>query len=768
MLYSPYTKLDRKAFVFSMDSGVAVLLLIGVVYILLAIPFPEEGLGSLQTVQLVDDSFALLHSTGYLLRTVDSNAPTDAVQNIYTRSSSLLPNNLSLRVDLKQYTVDMGDCRLNKTFEECFLENEVITVSAGAALPSDKDVFHGRKILMKKQPPGDCNLSYLLLSGSEKASQTKKDFELLFADYQGPIFLQEDGDLNVTFDVSVDPSDQISCDENVAVTLTVSVNEEIRKPIDIMLVMDRSGSMSECAIANGTVIHQSSGSLGGGTRVCVLWWWFWCLLWEYQDWQYLADFDITNNDAFDVFLEWVGGDDGTQLPKMYIEAPDGTTYGFYGGTPDDGCYVSSENNIYIAVPTTTSQNGTWRVYAWNDDPAVDYDLTVKIIDAPISKLDAMKQAGKDFIDNAEWTTDDYTGLTSFATTAKTDQPLTSNRIAVKNSIDTLKAGGATAIGEGIYEATEELLPPPSGHGREEALSFQVLLSDGYTNTGRDSEDAAYDARDKNITIFTIGFGTSIDEDELRTIAEITGGEYYYAGDADALQEIYDIIAGRIQEMASDTNVVVPVLLGSYVVELGGGTVVDGNIVFEIGTIEAGVPWVGTYILNFPCNNYANCEVEAITFPGEGAYFTYTDSEGVVHTIDFNASTTVDFLIRDIRVDIYSGELVGENDIYLDVNVFNFGDLNTGETTLNFRLGDLDGTLLASRDVPELCGIENPECVSYFKIYSSVSIENEGVIYAIVNDDNALSECPIGNYDAVNCYGGPSIQYFVLDYYVWRD
>ncbi len=770
MLHLPCTRLGSKAFVFSLDSAFAVIMLIGVVFILLSIPFPEEKIGNLHTVQLVDDSFALLYSSGYLLRTIDSNAPSDAVQNIYARTGSILPDNLSLRVELKQYTVDIDDCRLYKSFEECFLGNEVITPPpAGADLPSDRDVLHLRKILMTKQPAGDCNLEYgEFMPLGDWPPKWKRDFGLLFADSApGPIFFQEDGDSNFSFGVSVDPPNQLSCDENATITLSVSAPGVFRRIIDVMLVMDKSGSMAECTIASGAAIHQSSGSLGGGT----IWWG------QFEDWQQLATFDISNNDSFDVLLEWENACNGIGCLKMYIEAPDGTLYGFYGGTPTDGCYIAPpfwwwlppRDEVYIAVPSDLAQNGTWTVYGWNDNPAVDYDLTVKTIDSPISKFDAMKQAGKDFIDNAEWTSDDYTGLASFETTASKDQPLTSNRTAVKNKIDTLKAGGATAIGEGIYVATAELLPQPSGHGRPGAMRFQVLLSDGYTNTGRPSAGAAYDAKDNDITIFTIGLGTSIDEDELTTIAEITGGGYHYAEDENALQQIYDIIAGEIGEMASDMNVSVPIQSGATIIDYGGATLLDGNIIFDIGDIALGEPWQGSYILNFPCSSLVNCGVEAITFPGEEASFTYTDTEGVVHTIDFNAGTTVDFLTRDIRVDIFGGEIRGTNLVYLDVNVFNNDDLNTGQTTLNFRLGDLDGTILESINVPELCGAKDPGCYPFdsFRRYYEVKIESEGVIYATVNDDNSISECPLGNYDVVNCYGAPAAQYSVLDYYVWR-
>ncbi|MFH1587215.1 MAG: VWA domain-containing protein [Candidatus Diapherotrites archaeon] len=753
-----------------MDAAMAVILLIVLMATVANRPdLGESAFPRAQLNQLVDDSIASMESTGFMLELLDTNTIDDAALEIEGRLSSDLPQTIDLNVQITQYTLNLSTCRASQTFEDCFLGSGLVISSSGSAIPDNRAILHGRRIFAKRQQNADCNLNY-------GAGLIGKEFDeilgaIMFSDYYGPLYLQAGGDLNVTFDVNVSPSTELSCDENVTVTLGITVPEGARKPVDVVEVMDVSGSMGECAIADGNVIAESQSSLGGGTSFWS--WWVWNYI--YQNWVNIDSFTINDNDAFDVFLEWETACGGNwagfrNCIKMYIEAPDGTLYGYYGGTPGGGgCYIApssstASNNIYLAVPGSSSQNGVWQVWAWNDNPAIDVNLTVKEIGVPITKIEAMQAVGKEFIDNALWTSNDYTGLVSFNNVATLRHQLSTDRESVKAQIDLLNDGGSTAIGEGIYTATGELSTSP--RARSESLDFQVLLSDGQSNSGRSSAGAAQDAADNNIIIFTIGFGTTINEAELTTIANLTGGQYYYAADQNALQDAYDLIAQTIQAAAADANVVVPVITDVNIMESGGGVIVGQSIIFDVNNVGGGQRWESSYILNFPCSNANTCGSDAISFPGEGAYFEYVDDEGY-HQIDFNVQTIIPFLTRDLTVDIFAGEITGPDDIYLDVNVANIADLDTPSTTLNFYADFVGGTLLASRAVNAMCGGESAGCVNSEQIFSAVNITQEGVIVAVINEDGSISECPGNNEDIVNCYAGSVPQFYVIDYYVWR-
>jgi secreted protein with Ig-like and vWFA domain len=68
----------------------------------------------------------------------------------------------------------------------------------------------------------------------------------------------------------------------------------------------------------------------------------------------------------------------------------------------------------------------------------------------------------------------------------------------------------------------------------------ILLTDGQGNVGDSVAGAVY-CRDRNVTVYTIGFGDDVDETELTNIALLTHGEYYYAPNAETLDAIFQNI-----------------------------------------------------------------------------------------------------------------------------------------------------------------------------------------------------------------------------------
>jgi len=156
------------------------------------------------------------------------------------------------------------------------------------------------------------------------------------------------------------------------------------------------------------------------------------------------------------------------------------------------------------------------------------------------KLADAKVAAKTFVDQLD-AAYDRSGLVKFSTTASLVQGLTFDQNVIKAAIDSLIAEGWTAIGEGIYTATNEI----TVNGRTGAAKIEVLLSDGQNNRGRNPLTAAQDAANKNIKIYTIGLGSDADQNLLRDIANITGGKYYFAPTSDDLRRIYLEIAKEI-------------------------------------------------------------------------------------------------------------------------------------------------------------------------------------------------------------------------------
>ena len=112
----------------------------------------------------------------------------------------------------------------------------------------------------------------------------------------------------------------------------------------------------------------------------------------------------------------------------------------------------------------------------------------------------------------------------------------------------------------IDQATKGDKPPfkpvPPGSYSSAAI---ILLTDGQRTTGPDSLEAARMAADRGVRIFTVGFGTKagesigfegwsmrvrLDEDTLKAIADVTRGQYFYAGSAADLKKVYDSLHSK--------------------------------------------------------------------------------------------------------------------------------------------------------------------------------------------------------------------------------
>lgn len=191
--------------------------------------------------------------------------------------------------------------------------------------------------------------------------------------------------------------------------------------------------------------------------------------------------------------------------------------------------------------------------------AVDFSTRIKAI----SRLDATKEVVGKFVLGRQG---DRVGLVTFGENAYLHVPLTLNTVSVSRMLnDTVSgmAGNATAIGDAIGLSVRTLRERPEGS------RVLVLLTDGEDNSSSiPPMEAAKLAKQYGIRIYTIGVGKNgpapfptkfgnyrmanltIDEDLLKEIAALTGGQYFQASDKNALDSIY----GKINELEkSESN-----------------------------------------------------------------------------------------------------------------------------------------------------------------------------------------------------------------------
>jgi Ca-activated chloride channel family protein len=215
--------------------------------------------------------------------------------------------------------------------------------------------------------------------------------------------------------------------------------------------------------------------------------------------------------------------------------------------------------------------------------AMDVSGSMRATDVEPNRLVAAQNAAKAFI--AETPENVMIGVVAFAGTATVAQAPTRNRDDVVAAIDRFQLQRATAIGSAIivslatifpndgydvasfmYGAENEQRkgPPPPGRRIVPPGSYNnaviILLTDGQRTTGPDSVAAARLAADRGVRIYTVGVGTPdgkivgfegwsmhvrLDEETLKTIADVTRGEYFYAGNAVDLKKVYETLRTKL-------------------------------------------------------------------------------------------------------------------------------------------------------------------------------------------------------------------------------
>jgi Ca-activated chloride channel homolog len=233
--------------------------------------------------------------------------------------------------------------------------------------------------------------------------------------------------------------------------------------------------------------------------------------------------------------------------------------------------------------------------------AMDVSGSMRATDVLPNRLVASQNAAKAFL--KELPRHVKVGIVAFAGSAQVVQPVTLSREDLNTAIDKFQMQRATAIGSAIVVALSELFPgqvdlasvtygrasndPFAPQGRAidqpqtEKKPFEpvppgsygsaaiILLTDGQRTTGVDTDEAAKMAADRGVRVYTVGVGTvdgevigfegwsmrvRLDEDTLKAVARDTKGEYFYAGTAENLKQVYESLSTRLTVEKKETEV----------------------------------------------------------------------------------------------------------------------------------------------------------------------------------------------------------------------
>jgi Ca-activated chloride channel family protein len=230
---------------------------------------------------------------------------------------------------------------------------------------------------------------------------------------------------------------------------------------------------------------------------------------------------------------------------------------------------------------------------------MDISLSMCSSDVPPNRLTVAEDVARRFIKDQPG--DTRIGLVAFAGLAQLVVAPTTNRDELMTAIEGFRAGRGTAVGSALLKAVDAIAevnpnvtrsgvalgddpgsatPPAGGDYQPDII---VLLTDGAATQGVDPIVAAQQAADRRVRVYTIGFGTTtptplactpaqlgsdvlpgrfggsggfggpapgggpvggrrsallIDEETLASIADLTGGTYHRAEDADALKKVF--------------------------------------------------------------------------------------------------------------------------------------------------------------------------------------------------------------------------------------
>jgi Ca-activated chloride channel family protein len=176
--------------------------------------------------------------------------------------------------------------------------------------------------------------------------------------------------------------------------------------------------------------------------------------------------------------------------------------------------------------------------------AIDVSRSMCSTDILPSRIEAAQAAALSFIKQQGATR--FIGVVAFSGFAELVQAPTTDQSALAVAINSLATGRRTAIGSGILAAIDAIAevdknvapsvsdissglePPPVAKGAY-APDIIVLLTDGVSNTGPLPLDAAKQAADRGIRVYTIGFGTAGGMEFPRCPGQYLGSEPFGGG-----------------------------------------------------------------------------------------------------------------------------------------------------------------------------------------------------------------------------------------------
>ncbi|MFT7186130.1 MAG: Ca-activated chloride channel family protein [Pseudohongiellaceae bacterium] len=208
---------------------------------------------------------------------------------------------------------------------------------------------------------------------------------------------------------------------------------------------------------------------------------------------------------------------------------------------------------YIGDQVDIPLSGRDLMLAIDISPSME-EKDMQINGKQVTRLKIVQKVVTEFVENRSG---DRVGLILFGSQPYVQSPLSFDTVTVNTLLQEAylgMAGNATAIGDALTLGVKRLRQRP------QQSRVLILLSDGANTAGEiPPEKAAQFAANENIKIYTVGIGADemiqrdffgsrkvnpsadLDEEMLKQLADLTGGQYFRAKSSQELTAIYQVI-----------------------------------------------------------------------------------------------------------------------------------------------------------------------------------------------------------------------------------
>ena len=143
-------------------------------------------------------------------------------------------------------------------------------------------------------------------------------------------------------------------------------------------------------------------------------------------------------------------------------------------------------------------------------------------------------------------------MVSFAQSANTVLPATTNRDVAKRALANLRPGDGTALGEGIARSVQVAQRVRTADGKRPPAAILVLSDGAQTQGVLQPLQAAQRARQLKIPVYTVAFGTNagvvevVDDEGFRTRVTVPP--------AAQLNSVYEELGSRVGKVKEDREI----------------------------------------------------------------------------------------------------------------------------------------------------------------------------------------------------------------------